>query len=470
MSGKLTRWWRRLGWEPAGRARGLRARSLSLVLGLLALVGLSLTEYVAGLATQRSSQVRSIEATALLAQMRAQMESEINAALYLSRGLIAYISAYPDSDPDTWHDLSREIIDEAPLVRNIGLAPDNVLSFVYPRQGNEAAIGLVYRDNPVQWPAVREAIVSGKTKLAGPLALRQGGTGVIARSPIYTRASDGTRRYWGLASIVIDYDRLLRQAEIDTQREGFGIAIRGRDGEGDTGDVFLGDPAVFAAPIASMRIHFPGGSWVIAARHLNETLPTVIWLRLVAWTLIAILIGLIAVIYRFYRLARAQSLTDSLTGEANRRCLLTRAEHLVQLYPRTGVGFALVFVDLNHFKAVNDSHGHHVGDQLLIAAARRLRQTVRASDTLARNGGDEFILLQPGVGLDNVVDLATKIEAKMSEPFNVEGLELHISASVGYALYPGDSEDFETVINLADSRMYARKREKKMAESQGKAP
>ncbi|WP_343803204.1 diguanylate cyclase domain-containing protein [Marinobacterium maritimum] len=419
------------------------------------------------MAKQRAAQIRSMEATALLASMRAQLETEVNSVLYLSRSLTTFVSAYPDSSPERWYELSREIIGDAPLVRNIGLAPDNVMQFVYPLEGNEAVIGLDYRTNKEQWPAVEEAIISGKMKLAGPVNLIQGGQGVIARAPIHYRHGTA-RHYWGLASIVLDFDTLMNKSGIKETASGFEIAIRGRDGTGETGDIFFGDRAVFVDPVAKMQIFFPGGVWVIAANPIHGINASVIWMRLTAWGLLAVLAGLIMLMYRLYRLAHHQSNTDSLTGEANRRSLMHRAEHLAQLYPRSGIGFALLFIDLNHFKAVNDTHGHHMGDLLLIAAARRLRDNCRATDTLARNGGDEFILLQPGVGLEDVRRLAAKLEQLMANPFEIAGLELSISASVGYAVFPNESNDCETVISLADSRMYARKRKKKALEQRGR--
>ncbi len=444
---------------------GLTPRVIYLVVVLLLIVGCVLTEYVVGMAQQRATQIRSMKATALLAGMRAQLETEINSVLYLSRGLITFVTAYPESTPERWHEFSRHIIGEAPLVRNIGLAPDNVMRFVYPLEGNEAVIGLDYRQNKEQWPAVEEAIISGKMKLAGPLELVQGGQGVIARAPIHYVEGD-RRHYWGLASIVIDFKQLMSKSGITETASDFNIAIRGRDGSGEAGPVFFGNSEVFADAIAEMKIFFPGGAWVMAAQPLIGTGTTVAWLRLTAWVLLAVLASLIVIMFRLYRFAYQQSLTDTLTGEANRRSLMNQAEHLARVYPKSGIGFALLFIDLNHFKAVNDTYGHQLGDRLLIAAARRLRANSRASDTLARNGGDEFILLQPGVSLEKVREMAVRLEALMEAPFEIDGLALFISASVGYAVFPNESNNCETVISLADSRMYARKRRKKAQEQQ----
>lgn len=435
-------------------------RTIFLAISLLILSGFVATEYVVRLAEQRVTQVRTLEATATLAQMRAQLESEINSVLYLSRGLISYIAVQPEYDPERWAELSAEVAHESPLVRNIGLAPDNVMRFVYPQAGNEQALGLDYRNTPDQWPAVERSIASGKLTLAGPLELKQGGQGIVARSPIYFRDGE-ERRYWGLASIVLDFPRLLQQAGVSASVEHFDIAIRGRDGLGDAGEVFFGSASVFTSPIVEMTVHFPNGRWVMAARSSASASSPVVYIRLAAWILILVLTGLFLLLFRLYRLSHHQSVSDSLTGLANRRLLLSRAEYLAQLHGRTGQGFALFFVDLNRFKQVNDQYGHHVGDQLLIEAARRLKQQVRQSDTLARNGGDEFILLQPGVESSDVLPIAAKLEAMMDRPFVIEGHELQISASVGCAVCPQDVSSVEGVINLADSRMYERKQERK---------
>lgn len=436
------------------------SRTISLVTLLLLIGGLAATEYVARLAEQRVAQVRTLEATATLAQMRAQLESEINSVLYLSRGLVSYVAVQPGYDPQRWAELAAEVAHESPLVRNIGLAPGNHMSFVYPLAGNEAALGLDYRLTPEQWPAVEQAIASGKLTLAGPLALKQGGQGIVARSPIFF-SEDGERHYWGLASIVIDFPRLLDQAGVKSAVEHFDIAIRGRDGLGSEGEVFFGNADVFLSPIVEMTVFFPNGRWVMAARANTQASSPVLYVRLTGGLLTLLLTGLFLLLFRLYRFAHEQSLSDSLTGLANRRLLLSRAEYLAQLHERNDEGFALFFVDLNRFKQVNDQYGHHVGDLLLIEAANRLRQHVRQSDTLARNGGDEFILLQPGVAANDVGDIAAKLESLIDEPFTIEGHTLQISASVGCAVFPRDVDTVAGIINLADSRMYARKQEKK---------
>ncbi len=435
------------------------------LIATLTVLMLVLGAYIVRQAEQRVVQIKKVEALGQLSQMRAELESRINSVLYLSTTLSTYIAVNPKRDMERWYSISKEIVKEAELIRNIGLAPGNVMSFVFPLSGNEKALGLDYRKVPAQWPAVEAAMTSGEMTLAGPVNLVQGGRGLIARTPIFI-LEGGIREYWGLSSVVIDYDALLENVGITEQVGDFNIAIRGKDGAGDFGEVFFGDELTFTEPLAKLEVYFPNGSWMMAATPTGVQSITLVGLQVLAWGLPLVLGLAMVVMYRLYQFALGQSLTDTLTGCDNRRSLMYKTEQLAALYPRTGQGFALLFIDLNHFKDVNDTFGHHTGDLLLKAAAERMREHVRKSDALARSGGDEFILLLPSVERSGASKLAAKIEELMSEPFMIAGLDIRISASIGFAVFPEEVKTAEDLLNLADSRMYARKREKKAEEKE----
>ena len=126
---------------------------------------------------------------------------------------------------------------------------------------------------------------------------------------------------------------------------------------------------------------------------------------------------------------------------------------------RSGSRGALVFLDLDGFKGLNDSRGHVVGDQLLTEVARRLSLCVRESDTVARLGGDEFVLvLEDLAAVEDGRQVAAKVVAEMSRPVVLEGRELLVSASAGLAFYPEDGEDAQTLLRRADEAMYEAKR------------
>lgn len=146
---------------------------------------------------------------------------------------------------------------------------------------------------------------------------------------------------------------------------------------------------------------------------------------------------------------------DELTGLPNRRLLDA------QLQPGE-VGafsaqrrFAVVFIDLDGFKRVNDRHGHAVGDRLLVTVSHRIRSCLRAEDLACRFGGDEFVVLIAGVeDQATIAGIADKIRRHLDSDYPVAGHQIHMRASVGYARYPRDGEDIQTLLNSADASMY----------------
>ena len=149
---------------------------------------------------------------------------------------------------------------------------------------------------------------------------------------------------------------------------------------------------------------------------------------------------------------------DPLTGVCNRVLFDDRLESALTESRRSGDALALMFLDLDRFKSINDSLGHAVGNQLLQAVVKRLQGRLRPKDTLARMGGDEFTILFPEMGgPDRTGILAERILGAFAEPFNLGGKLLAVQASLGIALYPGDGEDAETLFKNADTAMYQAK-------------
>ncbi|SOD95841.1 bifunctional diguanylate cyclase/phosphodiesterase [Caenispirillum bisanense] len=155
---------------------------------------------------------------------------------------------------------------------------------------------------------------------------------------------------------------------------------------------------------------------------------------------------------------RYQANYDALTGLPNRALFLDRLEHGVAAARRSGATLGLMFIDLDGFKAVNDTLGHEAGDDLLKGAADRLRKCVRESDTVARLGGDEFTIIMDNVeGRPGAAIVAQRIIRTLEVPFDLGGREGRVSASIGIALFPADAADCEELLRNADTAMYAAK-------------
>ncbi|HEX5806359.1 MAG TPA: EAL domain-containing protein [Macromonas sp.] len=148
---------------------------------------------------------------------------------------------------------------------------------------------------------------------------------------------------------------------------------------------------------------------------------------------------------------------DPLTDLPNRTLLRDRVEQAMAMASREDAGLALLFLDLDRFKNINDSLGHAVGDQLLCEVARRLSLVVRETDTVGRLGGDEFLLLLPGADAEAATLVAQKILGALSQSCRLEGHELTTSPSIGIALFPRDGRSFDELLKTADTAMYRSK-------------
>lgn len=567
-------------------------RSKPLAIALVALLsGLALTAYIADVEADQMLQRQRDEVAAQVGVVRARLESEINSAAHLSLGLVSYVAANPTITNDAFNRVSERMLAYGRHVRSIALAPDNVLRFVKPLAGNEAALGLRYLDHPAQRDAVLKMMQSRRFVLAGPLELVQGGVGLINRFPIYLPAAQGhPETYWGLASIVLRFDSLLRASGLLDADQNVRYALRGRDGLGAAGDVIHGEPELFGMDPVRVDVVLPDNArWQLAAvpvggwrGALQDTRVIGIWLAgsLVSLA-IAGLLGLgqlqilrirrrdadlslaasviqssneailvtdeadriVSVNPAFSKLTgqtpdavlgkvasavvstpydasshasfvqhidaggdwsgelddrRADGETypkrlsiypvvdpqggnvhyvhsfsdiserkaaerkihhlahhDALTGLPNRLSLQGRMEQAMAEARRHGTLIAVMMIDMDHFKDINDTLGHHVGDALLVEVAQRLLCCVRLSDVVARLGGDEFVVLVTDMASTlTAAAVAEKIVSALSAPYQIDAYRLHSTPSVGIGVFPNDGTSVDTLLRSVDTAMY----------------
>jgi len=149
---------------------------------------------------------------------------------------------------------------------------------------------------------------------------------------------------------------------------------------------------------------------------------------------------------------------DYLTDLPNRALFLDNLEHSLSLAKRNQYKVAALFLDLDGFKKINDTLGHAAGDLLLQGVSKRLKQTIRTSDAVARVGGDEFTFVLNDIGADENASLvARKIITALSAPFDLDGQPSYVGASIGIAIYPDDAQNTEALVKQADEAMYLAK-------------
>ncbi|EHQ51711.1 diguanylate cyclase [Ectothiorhodospira sp. PHS-1] len=210
------------------------------------------------------------EVTGQLAALRARLEGELNATIFLSQALATYATLNPGLDQEEFAHVAGHIMSERPgVIRSIALVPDNVIRFIHPLEENRSALGADLLNHPEQGESVRRVMATGEPVLAGPWQLVQGGEALIIRVPIHVRQNleeaVGRGSYWGLASVVVDMDEVYRLVGMGESRQRLSIAIRGRDGMGARGEVILGDSGLFDNDAVVQDVVMRGGRWQLAA-------------------------------------------------------------------------------------------------------------------------------------------------------------------------------------------------------------
>jgi len=188
--------------------------------------------------------------------------------------------------------------------------------------------------------------------------------------------------------------------------------------------------------------------------------------RLIGYPTALILCLVFLAIYRLYTMAHSRSLHDELTGLPNRRYFMYSLEHHFEHAKKQGRDdtFAVINLDLDRFKQINDTHGHAAGDKVLIACAERLKSTLRSTDLVARIGGDEFLVLSARMTHEKDMEiLLNKLKAALcSMPIVYEGELIYLHISIGYCLFHHEMKDSEEMLKQADQRMYNEKKANKM--------
>jgi diguanylate cyclase (GGDEF)-like protein len=418
-------------------------------------------EYVVRIEAERLRVISQSQVLAEASAIRARLEGELYSTLYLANGLSGYVSAHKALDPVSVKIILSTVFGYGRHLRNIVLAPGNEVRFTYPLKGNEKVIGFRYQDNPAQWAAVKRAMETRSTVLSGPVDLVQGGRGLISRTPVYLQNGD----YWGMVGLVINSDSLFATINKDRRPAKIAWALRSKDEVGETGRIIFGNSWLFDHDHVDLSIAVPGGSWELAATPAEgwQTKGKRLVILRIATSLLSGLIAALVFQVLFERI-RIQHLAlhDSLTDLPNRRLLDDRLERAIAQARRGRDGFSLLYIDLDNFKPINDRFGHRAGDHVLVEIARRLSGALRSNDTVARVGGDEFMLILPGArGRQDALTVAEKLAGLICQSIGYKGQHLNVSASIGLATYPENGVTAEALISHADNSMYKFKQNRK---------
>jgi diguanylate cyclase (GGDEF)-like protein len=367
------------------------------------------------------------------------------------------------------------------------------IQFVEPYLSNEAVLGLDVSVLPATAAAVAQALSSGQPHVTEGLRLVQEAgeqRGVVLYQAAYRVGADaqprGSREVRGVVSAVFRMDDVMRAALGSPESGALELCLIDPAAAADN-QRLAGGPgcrlveAHSARQVSSRPVRFASRQWVLQVTSgpafASQQRGLVAWGTLTVSLVAVGVLGVFLIVItghtrrtqqlvreRTKELAvtneRLQSLAmfDALTGLPNRSHWMLEAQRALESARRHGDRFAVAFVDLDHFKDVNDTLGHSVGDELLKAVARRLQDCLRAQDVMARQGGDEFVvLLDRLTSSGDAVAVAAKMVDTLSAPFALGVHEVRVSVSIGLDAYEGGHQDIETLLSHADMAMYRAK-------------
>jgi diguanylate cyclase (GGDEF)-like protein len=443
-----------------------KARLPALLAGVLLISGVLVSVHIGRLEQQQHISEARAETQTELSDFRARLETEISASLALVRGLATDLVLREGMSPEQFAAIAAELKRNDPLIRSIALAPGFIVSDVYPRAGNESDIGLNLLQTPGQTQAVLRTIVLDDMVLAGPYMPKQGGVALAGRIPVWLNY-EGVPKFWGIANVTLDYPALMEEAGLRRLQRDLVIDIRGRDATGPAGERFFGSAAPADKDVLKVPVFVPGGSWLITV-YPREGWYSTPWWRTAngAFGLLITVLAALASYRILYDRQRIRLLAglDPLTRLPNRRQALRHLDRLLERGRRNESNFAVLSIDLDGFKPVNDRLGHAAGDHLLETIGARLADSVRVGDLVARMGGDEFLVIlreEEALSESALFELARRVQLAIARPVNIAGESVAVGGSIGIASFPEHGTEATTLLKRADEAMYRAKRERR---------
>ncbi len=340
-----------------------------------------------------------------------------------------------------------KIISTGAVKSSITYIPNGVIEYIYPPEFAEGVVGKNVFDSEVTAPDSIKARDSKQTTIQGPYELFEGSPGIVIRNPVFYNDT-----FWGLIAVAIDAKDLFNYVGLGhLVQQGYEFSLANENTVAQKSSAYEINNAAFA------QIDIGNTQWDLGLYVKDKT--NIIATDAMFWFLIFLFINFI-LYYFLQKLENSRDILakrlerDNLTGAYNRLKLNRFYEESQAKH------FALFFIDLNKFKPVNDNYGHKVGDKLLKAYVERLKNEMMNDTLVLRLGGDEFVVITP-----NVIkkDIAASIKSKLlylsETEFPIDGLSIHISASIGYVL-SSEADTLEALLSIADKKMYEEKEKK----------
>ena len=411
----------------------------------------------------------------IVQQLLAHQESELSRRLsYLlsSTYFLAQEVARSSGKFERFDAFSATLLQRMDGITNLQLAPDGVITQIYPLAGNEKAIGHdILKDDRRKGEAA-DAIQDRMLTLAGPFELVQGGIAVIGRNPVFLLQPDGSEKFWGFTSALILLEDLIGGAGLSAlMSTKYAYELSRHIPDTGVKSIFASNGHTEGVEFQSIEIAVPNGSWTLKIGLIRNGVSTFQYLGHCAVFIVALLLAALArrivdepetlrqkVANQTQELHRL-AYFDGLTGLPNRHHFNEDLATALRKNTESRNGLALLLMDLDHFKEVNDTLGHNIGDILLREAGDRMSKKMPDEAMLARLGGDEFTVIVTGPEhATSVEQISRDIIETIGQPFELQGHTVHVSASIGISSSSRIDTDPGELLKCADQAMYEAKR------------
>ncbi|PKM53338.1 MAG: hypothetical protein CVV00_12790, partial [Firmicutes bacterium HGW-Firmicutes-5] len=422
---------------------------------------------IIGMFINNMKQQEMLKTTDKFINFKSQVERLIFTNKTLVQGFEAYILVNPGLDEEEAYIFLDNLLSKNEnQIRNIGVCQDTTIIWNYPKEGNTAAIGV----DLAKVDSQKELVLKVKNELVpilqGPVELVQGGTGFIIRLPI-VRKDTG---YWGQISIVLKGDKIMEAISGYAEDAGLNVAIF--NDQNQTAPFYGSMSTVGESPLTfAIDPDFVDWKVVVSPKEGCENNQFIFGCATFLAVIIAAGAGLLTfrALKTNYQL-RIMSSHDSLTGLYNRHYLNEYQTMVLASAKRNNRQVGFMSMDLNHFKNINDTYGHNVGDLVLAETARVLIESTRIGEAVFRLGGDEFLIIMPDIKDRTALqDARERLANSFKTEFHLADYPAKIAVSIGTAIFPEDGNNIDALLQIADEEMYADKKEQKTKQAENQS-
>lgn len=363
---------------------------------------------------------------------------------------------------DSFSEFGKEMLRLYPGVDSLQIAPKGIVQEVIPHQSNEALIGhnlLQDKDRFAEAALTKEGQL---LVLTGPFPMIPGTfSGAVGRLPIYLTNTNGEAAFWGFSNVVLRFPDIFQGTGLlQLEERGFAYKLWRYQPYTKQEQVLLSSNTPLTGEPAKQTIHLSGATWILSVAPIQSWEDKIgLLLRYAASFVFSLMAAWLIKLNLELKARKEQlervALFDELTGLPNRRYMLERMEQGLSKIKEDGGLLAVCYIDLDGFKEINDQFGHVVGDKVLVTIGQRFLRCVKPEDTVARMGGDEFVILLQGKGSRQECEhILAQLLAAASVPIPFQGHKMILSASIGVAVYPDDADECDRLVRDADHAMY----------------